>query len=136
MKNTEYKTTKGILGAIQTIGQMAENKMENAENEKEWAFLFGHVNMAASLLTAIENANGPIVNCGISMNYEHAREAYKATKECFEENDDDDEDTSHQVSMEELFPELFKTIKHIVKEITQESDSKKTTPKKPSNKKE
>lgn len=138
MKDSEYtnvKTTaKGIFEAIRTIGQIAEYNMENAESEEEWAFLFGHVNMAAALLSAMQNADGPIVKCEISMDYEHACKAYKAAKELFE--DDDDEDAPHQISMEELFPELFKTIKQIVKEASQESKPKKTTPKKPSNKKE
>lgn len=99
------------------LGIMAEEKMQNAKTEEEYAFLFGHVNMAAALGHAIAHKSGAV---HISMDYKSALNAYKESKK---ENETDEEDEYEQISMEELFPILFEALKTASK--------KKNTPKKP-----
>lgn len=105
--------------AIIELGIMAEKKMQDAETEEEYAFLFGHVNMAAALAQAIHHTEGAI---HISMDYEDAHKSYQEAKA--EHEEDEEECPFKQISMEELFPLLFEALKS--------ATEKKSTPKKPS----
>ena len=126
MKDSKQRTAFGIVDAIETIGQMAEDALSNAKSKEEYAFLFGHVNMAAALTYAVHHADedSNIVKCEISLDYDNALNKYnQARKEHYEAN---------QMHLEELFPELFKALDEIKAKLFKE----KTTPKKKSKKEE
>lgn len=128
------KKATGILDLIIKLGLMAESRMENATDSEEYAFLFGNINMAAALASALHHAeknNG--TTAPISLDYEDALNAYKEAKQEAEEIEEAEECPFKQMDLEELFPLLFEALKAISKKKT---TPKKSSTKKPSSKKE
>lgn len=100
------KTQKvhGIADLIVTLGQIAEEQLNNAQNKEEYAYIFGHMHCAALLASAI-NEPGAVK---VYFDYKTAHEAYLESKQEYENNKKESEE--HQFSMEELYPEIFKAI--------------------------
>lgn len=116
---------KGLANAITQLGIMAEDKMKDATSSEEYAFLFGNLNLAAALSTAIARNNGEI---HISLEYEKALNSYKQAQKHLKTHKDTEEEY-HQISMEEFFPKLFKALKTVFEEETQNTQKPSTTKK-------
>lgn len=86
------------------LGSIAEEKMQKTEDEEQYAFLFGHVNVAAALVAGLQNN---VIN--INFNYEESKKAYENTKKVYKSISK----KIHQIDMDELFPELLKLLKTI-----------------------
>lgn len=111
---------------IVKIGTTAEEKMESATTAEEYAFLFGNLNVAAALASAINRSSKTI---HLSLDYGKALTAYKASKKEAEEAKKE----YHQISLDELFPKLFKALKAVLEEDEKEEPKKPIT-KKPTKK--
>lgn len=102
-KFTPQKAT-GILDLISKIGETAEEQLKHAENEEEYAFIFGHVALANVLCYAIAESNAGINKIQLSFDYSAVHQSYlDSLQECEKEE-------NAQISMEEYFPELFKIL--------------------------
>ena len=94
-----------FLEVIVEIGKAAEAQMEKAETKEDYAFLLGHVNMAAAISHGILNSKSNTQVIEINFNFKEAKQAYEEAKEQTQEY--------HQMSLDELFPELMKLLKQI-----------------------
>jgi hypothetical protein len=94
----------GIANLIATLGQIADEQLNNAQNKEEYAYIFGHIHCAALLISAIDNPGA----VKVSFNYKIAHEAYLEAAQEYENNEKESEE--HQLSMEELYPEIFKAV--------------------------
>lgn len=94
----------GIADLIITLGQIADEQLNNAQNKEEYAYILGHVHCAALLVSAMDNPGA----VKVSFNYKAAHKAYLETKQEYENNEK--ESKEHQLSMEELYPEIFKAV--------------------------
>lgn len=94
-----------FLEVIVEIGKAAEAQMEKAETKEDYAFLLGHVNMAAAISHGILNSKSNTQVIEINFNFKEAKQAYEEAKE--------QEQEYHQMSLDELFPELMKLLKQI-----------------------
>lgn len=121
-------TTNDIQKIIVEIGSMAEDRIKTAETAEEKAFLFGHVNLAAALTSAIVKDNGTVK---ISLDYKNAFKAYKHAQEIYKEKTAKEETLEGQMDIDDIIPGLLDSLKEI-KEIL--SEQNKTTKKKPTNK--
>lgn len=100
------KTQKvhGIDNLITTIGAIAEEQLDNAENKEEYAYIFGHMHCAALLVSAISEPG----DVKVYFDYKTAHKTYLECKQEYENNEKESEE--HQLSMEELYPEIFKAV--------------------------
>lgn len=98
-------TENNFLNMIIEIGKAAEAQMEKAETKEDYAFLLGHVNMAAAISSGILNSKSNARVIQINFNFKEAKQAYEEAKEQTQEY--------HQMSLDELFPELMKLLKQI-----------------------
>lgn len=94
-----------FLEVIVEIGKAAEAQLEKAETKEEYAFLLGHINMAAAISHGILNSKSNTQVIEINFNFKEAKQAYEEAKEQTQEY--------HQMSLDELFPELMKLLKQI-----------------------
>lgn len=117
-----------IADIVVQIGKMAEKRMEDAETAEEYAFLFGHLNLAACILNA-QHRNDDVVR--ISLTYDSARKAYESSKKKIEEKTAEEEILEGQMDMDDIVSGIFDSLKEIKKRLT---ESNKTTKKKPTNK--
>ena len=114
----------GILDAVIRIGKMAEERMSDVETSEEYAFLLGHVNVAAAIAHGAHNNGITKVN----LDYNKAKKAYQEANAEAEV-----EEEWHQISMEELFPAFLEALKSTAEK---HKATKKATTTKKSTKKE
>lgn len=121
----------GLNNTLAHIAKSAEKQMEETKNPEEYAFLFGHVNLACALGTCLNEVTNNIGQMTIDYNYKRTLKNYKDTKAEFEKENE----KFHQLSFKELFPELFEMFKEVAKTISNKTEPKKK-PSKQNTKKE
>lgn len=116
MNNKEYvQRVHSLKEVIATIGRLAEKKLPKAKTEAEYAFLLGHINMAAAISYACAMHDNQIE---INLNYDGCKKAYEAVNK--------KEETIHQISLEELLPEIFAAIDKKIARKNKQSDQPKS----------
>lgn len=114
-------TTNDIQRIIVEIGRMAEDRIKTAETAEEKAFLFGHVNLAATLTSAIFKDNGTVK---ISLDYKNAFKAYKAAQEEHKEKIEKEETLEGQMDMDDIIPGLLNSLKEIKELLSEQNKTK------------
>ena len=116
MNNKKYERhVQSLKEVIATIGELAEKKLPKAKTEAEYAFLLGHINMAAAISYGCAINNNQIE---INLNYDGCKKAYKAANK--------KEETFHQISLEEILPEIFAAIDKKIAHKNKQSNQPKS----------
>ena len=111
-----------IADIVVQIGKMAEERMEDAETAEEYAFLFGHLNLAACILNAQHRNDGVIK---ISLTYDSARKAYESSKKKVEEKTTKEETLEGQMDIDDIIPGLLDSLKEIKEILSEQNKTKK-----------
>ena len=115
--NEDKQKIYRIIEMITQIGIYAEKKMQNTSPDTpQHAFLFGHLNMAAALTSAIIKNKNEIE---IGVDYKVSLKAYQEAKK---ENKENKENKPQNV--EELLPELLKLLE-LIENAFKDKDSNK-----------